>query len=225
LHNFAKPNEFTSRGEPDTKIYVGGAIPSNQPSDTAVRHIPTKDSISYLWNRNYINIYGERDPNSESWFGGPQKLIFNPSYTQVIASVATSPYFNVYDASRYYEPTKSDLVGRVVDLCYDASNPMYNTTNCQNARQTGVKAWDSSASPFRGVKRNIEPNIIEISNSTGITKWFTDPYGQTLVSSPDPSRGIILEQFVSSSNVDGKFLNFSGRDFSNNGANGVHAPN
>jgi hypothetical protein len=69
-------------------------------------------------------------------------------------------------------------------------------------------------------------NRLRIDNAGGPTKWYSDVFGENLKTSPDASKGIILEQFIGSvSNMPGD-KEFRGPTLRGDyGHSGVHAPN
>ncbi|WP_412102992.1 cellulose binding domain-containing protein [Plantactinospora sp. KLBMP9567] len=127
-----------------------------------------------------------------------------------------APLFYVVNPSRYYDPTKPNNLGRIVDLCYtDLAGGDY----CNQARQAGQNlAWDDPRSPFKGTLREFRPGTFQVQNS-GSTTVYTDVYGRNASSTPFAGS---IQQYFSGNQSSTMYVRGATRDWA---ANGVHAPN
>ncbi|GGO14025.1 cellulose-binding domain-containing protein [Micromonospora parathelypteridis] len=128
-----------------------------------------------------------------------------------------APLFYVVNPSRYYDPTKPNNLGRIVDLCY---TNLAGGDYCNQARQAGQNlAWDDPRSPFKGTLREYRPGTFMVRN-TGPTTVYTDVYGRN--ASSTPFAGSIQQYFSGNQSSTQLYVRGATRDYA---ANGVHAPN
>lgn len=136
-----------------------------------------------------------------------------------------NPYLLVANASRYYDPTQPDNIGRDIDLCYQGAKGAACDTVRALTAKTGAKiAWDDPRSPFNGATRHFDPNRFVVQNN-GATTLYTDVYG--LRFSTTPFTGSV-KQFLSGNHAeDGSqgdiFMAY--KNFAANSADEIHAPN
>ncbi|MEE6262926.1 cellulose-binding domain-containing protein [Plantactinospora sonchi] len=127
-----------------------------------------------------------------------------------------APLFYVVNPSRYYDPTKPNNLGRIVDLCY---TNLAGGDYCNQARQAGQNlAWDDPRSPFKGTLREFRPGTFQVQNS-GPTTVYTDVYGRNAASTPFAGS---IKQYFSGSQSSTMYVRGATRDWN---ATGVHAPN
>lgn len=128
-----------------------------------------------------------------------------------------APLFYVVNPSRYYDPTKPNNLGRIVDLCY---TNLAGGDYCDQARQAGQNIpWDDPRSPFKGTLREFRPGTFSVRNS-GPTTVYTDVYGRN--ASTTPFSGSIQQYFSGNQSSTEMYVRGATRDYA---ANGVHAPN
>ena len=201
------PGEFVANCD-DRHIVVGVAAPANSPSGGGQRIIPTRDCLE------------AGHSARESW--------------QISQSVRTvdgrrlahfNPYFNVHQPSRHYDPSKADLTGRPIELCYlGLSSGIAGM--CDEATNGGsvMLAYDNPQSPFDGANRDFDINSNDISNEGGPEVWYSDPLGRN--ARQQPFRGSIKQWIASidnERNIDDHFPSI-GRNRTYKGP-GVHSPN
>lgn len=131
-----------------------------------------------------------------------------------------APLFYVVNPSRYYDPSKPNRLGRIVDLCYtDLRGGEYCDQVKRITQQTGQRvAWDDPRSPFKGTLREWRPGTFRVRNS-GPTTVYTDVYGRNPSSTPFPGS---IKQYFSGNMSSGMYVRGTIKDYA---ASGVHAPN
>ncbi|WP_407951780.1 cellulose-binding domain-containing protein [Plantactinospora veratri] len=199
-------------------INVAPAVPADSPSDTRSlgRLITEPGCVQAIREGRTHNdpLYPNPVPFTVSdmddfWF----------SDFQVTGSGLTfrlAPLFYVVNPSRYYDPTKPNNLGRIVDLCY---TNLAGGDYCNQARQAGQNlAWDDPRSPFKGTLREFRPGTFQVRN-TGPTTVYTDVYGRNASSTPFTGS---IQQYFSGNQSSTMYVRGATRDWA---ANGVHAPN
>jgi hypothetical protein len=130
-----------------------------------------------------------------------------------------APLFYVVNPSRYYDPSKSDKNGRIVDLCYQN---LAGGDYCNQVKQLGgTIAWNDPRSPFKGTLREYRPGTFSVQNS-GSTTVYTDVYGKN--ASTTPFAGSI-QQYFSGTSSTSLYVRGSTKDFAGSSSNNIHAPN
>lgn len=199
--------EFTANCD-GQEIFVGTPAPANSPDGGGRRIIPTRACLE------------AGHSARESW--------------QISQSVRTvdgkrlasfNPYFNVHHPSRMYDPSKPDLTGRPIEMCYVGLTAGIASL-CEDATADGSiqLAYDNPRSPFDGVRRDFDINSNDIDNEDGPEVWYSDPLGKN--ARQQPFRGSIKQWIASIDNqrgVDDRFP-VIGRDRNYKGP-GVHSPN
>ncbi len=138
------------------------------------------------------------------------------------------PYFNVFNPSRYYDPSSPDLVGRPIDLCYEVTADGRRAQGglCDESTAEGTIAgitFDDPRTAFDGARRDVDINGIRIRNTEGPRVWYTDAYGKH--GRTEPFTGSIRQEIAT---IDNEGLTPRGpsigrdRDY---GGTGVHPPN
>ncbi|WP_405093779.1 cellulose-binding domain-containing protein [Micromonospora sp. NBC_01392] len=211
------PSECPGFGGPF--INVGPATPADSPSETRSpgRLITEPGCVQAIREGRTHNdpLYPNPVPFTVSdmddfWFSDVQ--VTGPGLNFHLA-----PLFYVINPSRYYDPTKSDKNGRIVDLCY---TDLAGGDLCDQARRAGQNlAWDDPRSPFKGTHREFRPGAFSVQN-TGPTTVYTDAYGRNAASAPFP--GSIRQYFSGGQTDTGIYVRGATRDHD---AAGVHAPN
>ena len=241
VHPFGTANEFydaASGNKELIKLTNPAPVPAVQPFGSVLRVIPSLRTMAEapsMW------------PHLETWNGGPDRST-NGDGTYVV-NLSHHLYFNLVDPSRYYSTTTANHLGRTVDLCYDPTSPLYNRVG-QGPDQVPSNllsgaavralpgphpiAWNDPRSPFRGAVRYLELDRLNLVNTSGKTKIWTDSYGVDMRLSKVPEAGVVVEQYLS---VDMSGADQGGStqgtnhgitpiiDYSEGGTNGVHAPN
>lgn len=216
------PGEFTRTCD-GARVQVGPATPANSPRGGGQRVIPDISCVTQFMlvgdgkQSNYDNAL------HESW---QQSQSIRTEDGRTIASI--DPYFQVNSPSRFYDPGKSDLTGRPIDMCYfvETNGDRARGGLCASATQNGSVAgivYDDPRSPFNGVRRFMDMNSLTLNNEGGNTVWYTDPFGGHAQSSPFSGS---IRQFVASR--DNRGLGLSGPQIGSNrnyGGPGVHPPN
>ncbi|MGI5213767.1 hypothetical protein [Plantactinospora sp. CA-290183] len=199
-------------------ITVAPPVPADSPSDTRSlgRLITEPGCIQAIreGRTHYDPLYPNPVPFTVSdmddfWFSDVQ-------VTGAGLNFRIAPLFYVVNPSRYYDPSKPNNLGRIVDLCYtDLAGGDY----CNQARQAGQNlAWDDPRSPFKGTLREFRPGTFQVQNS-GATTVYTDVYGRN--ASTTRFAGSI-QQYFSGNQSAQMYVRGATRDYA---ANGVHAPN
>ncbi|MCU1371579.1 MAG: hypothetical protein JWO77_2773 [Ilumatobacteraceae bacterium] len=96
----------------------------------------------------------------------------------------------------------------------------------EHEHETGTQlAKGDPASPFDGAQRDFTLHTIRVTNASGATTWWTDPYGEGAVTAAAPG---LVRQHVSSTD-NSAWPELEKRTFDlqrdHGRANGVHAPN
>ncbi|AVT38274.1 hypothetical protein C6W10_19570 [Plantactinospora sp. BB1] len=200
-------------------INVAPAVPADSPSDTRSlgRLITEPGCVQAIREGRTHNdpLYPNPVPFTVSdmddfWFSDFQ-------VTGSGLNFRLAPLFYVVNPSRYYDPTKPNNLGRIVDLCY---TNLAGGDYCNQARQAGQNlAWDDPRSPFKGTLREFRPGTFQVQNSSGSTTVYTDVYGRNASSTPFTGS---IRQYFSGNQSSTMYVRGATRDWA---ANGVHAPN
>ncbi|MFY1670573.1 cellulose-binding domain-containing protein [Plantactinospora sp. WMMB334] len=199
-------------------INVKPAVPADSPSDTRSlgRLITEPGCVQAIreGRTHYDPLYPNPVPFTVSdmddfWFS-------DFSVTGSGLNFRLGPLFYVVNPSRYYDPSKPDNMGRIVDLCY---TNLAGGDYCNQARQAGQNIqWDDPRSPFKGTLREFRPGTIQVQNS-GPTTVYTDVYGRNVSSTPFNGS---IKQYFSGNQSSTMYVRGATRDWN---ATGVHAPN
>ncbi|MGL4230667.1 MAG: hypothetical protein ACRCWJ_04800, partial [Casimicrobium sp.] len=112
-------------------------------------------------------------------------------------------YFRISNASRYIDLSNPAYnIARPSDACYDAATASYNSPDCIALRQQGRVAWNDPRSPWKGTWRETQLNQLLVNNDSARTVWYTDVFGNSLSATRDPSRGLIVEQYLGAGSRD-----------------------
>ena len=213
LTPIGKAGELVATCDRELHIQAGTATPSISPDGGGKRVLPTAACVqSRLLEDDNPRFDGAL---RESWEisgrlraeGGRTLVSFNP-------------YFQVLDPSRFFDPAAERNLARPVDLC--ALPALQDRDRCAPLSGQTV-AWDSPASPFKGVRRFVDVNSNHVRNAGGPTVWYTDPLGQGGRTEPFPGS---IRQWIAARDNTGLDLRGAvmGRNRSYDGE-GVHAPN
>ncbi len=214
--------EFTRTCD-GARIHVGTPTPANSPNGGGQRVIPDKACVDQFLLVPQGSQSDARAALHESW---QQSLVLRTAEGRAIAHM--NPYFQAFSPSRYHDPTKADLTGRPIDMCYvtepngDQARGGPCAAATQNGTITGI-VYDDPRSPFNGVRRVFDINSLDLDNDAGPTVWYTDPFGGHAKTSPFPGS---IRQYIAKINNTG--LDLSGPGIGSNrnyGGAGVHAPN
>jgi hypothetical protein len=223
LTNIGDAGEFVDTCTGD-HIQAGTASPPNSPDGGGKRIIPTRACAE----SRILVPSGDRSNFSsglrETWqVSESLRTVDN----KTLASI--NPYFNLSRPSRFFDPSKADLTGRPIDLCYAVVGGLRaRGGDCEEATGDGAIpgiTFDDPRSPFDGVGRDFDINSLRVKNEGGPTTWYTDPLGEHAQTTPFP--GSIKQYIASIDNTRG------GADMhgprigkqKHHGGPGVHAPN
>lgn len=216
------PGGFTRTCD-GARVNVGTPNPANSPNGGGQRVIPDRTCVDRHLLVGPGSVSDDRAALHESW---QQSLVLRQDGGRVIA--AMNPYFQVFQPSRFFDPAKSDITGRPIEMCYfvepngDQARGGACAAATQNGAVTGI-VFDDPRSPFNGVRRVLDMNSLNIDNNDGPTVWYTDPFGGHGKTSPFPGS---IRQFIAK--IDNTGLDLSGPGIGSNrnyGGAGVHAPN
>jgi hypothetical protein len=203
------------------RIRVGTPTPANSPNGGGQRVIPDRSCVDQFMLVPNGAQSDFRQALHESW---QQSLSIRTENGRRIASM--DPYFQVFQPSRFHDPSKADLTGRPIDMCYvtEANGDHAQGGLCAVTQGGSLAlAFDDPRSPFNGVRRVLDVNSFDIDNANGPTVWYSDPFGGHAKTTPFPGA---IRQFIAK--IDNTGLNLSGPGIGsqrNYGGAGVHAPN
>ena len=133
-----------------------------------------------------------------------------------------NPYYQVFNPSRYYDPSAEGLVGRPhLDCLNEVDGRRARGEMCELS--ASVANHDQPGSAFDGAHRMVDINANRVSNEGGSEIWYTDPFGGNGQTEPFP--GSVL-QFVSATDNSG--FDTHGPTIGRSrpyGGSGVHSPN
>ena len=217
-----RAGEFTRTCD-GARVQAGTPTPANSPNGGGQRVIPDINCVERHLLVPSGAVSDDRAALHESW---QQSLVLKTKEGRVIAHM--NPYFQVFAPSRFFDPVKSDVTGRPIDMCYfvepngDRARGGACGAATQNGSLTGI-IYNDPRSPFNGVRRVFDINSLDLDNADGPTAWYTDPFGRAASTSPFPGS---IRQFVARINNTG--LDLSGPGIGSNrmyGGPGVHPPN
>ena len=223
LTAIGEPGEFVVSCDRNRSILVGPATPRNSPRGGGHRAIPDRSCVE----RHMLVSPGARsDFRSalhESWETSNSVRTVDG---HTLASF--DPYFQVDFPSRFYDPSKPDVTGRPIEVCYEvtASGERAQGGECEESTQDGTITgitYSDPRSAFNGVARIMDVNGNRVSNEGGPNVWYTDPYGKNARTKPFPGS---IRQWIASIDNTGRPghgpVIGRHRDY---GATGTHAPN
>ena len=197
-------------------IFVGTPSPPDSRSGGGRRIIPTLDCV-----QQHVLVPEGQNSNfgqiRESWEVSGR---IRTSEGKTLFSF--NPYYQVFNPSRYYDPTVEGLVGRPhLDCQTDVGGLMARGERCEES--AGAANHDQPGSAFDGAHRMVDINANNVNNEGGTEVWYTDPFGGNGQTTPFP--GSVL-QFVSATSNSGFDTHGPaiGRNRPYSGS-GVHSPN
>jgi hypothetical protein len=218
-----RPGEFVRSCDREAVVLVGPATPAHSPVGGGKRVIADRGCVEQ-----FVLVAAPQGSQfnaglRESWQVSAAVRLPNGR-----ALAVANPYFQVLAPSRYYDPGRPGLVGRTVDLCYEAEangdrargGPCLTSTN--NGAVPGI-GWDDPRSAFNGVARFVDVNANRVMNPEGPDTWYTDPFGNNARTTPFPGS---IRQMVA--RIDNTATPFTGPAIGlsrSYGGPGVHAPN
>jgi hypothetical protein len=218
------PGEFVRSCEREVHVTAGQPTPANSPAGGGFRAIPDRTCIErYLLvpagqQSNYFSALHEtwETSNAVRREDGHTLAFFNP-------------YFQVRLPSRFHDPALALVVGRPIDVCYEAPLSGERATGgaCAASTDDGQTAgvtFDDPRSRFNGTGHFVDINANRIANAGGPTVWYTDAYGQHGRTEPFP--GSVRQWIAAIDNDVG--VDVGGPtvgDDRNYSADGVRAPN
>lgn len=219
LTAIGRPGEFRESCT-GTFIQAGTASPASSPSGGGFRSLPTRTCIEQIkvgegQNSNYfaLNENWETDLFLQREGGG---RLFS-----------ANPYFQVRNASRFFDPAVAGNVGRPIAACDEVNGGLrLRGGYCRESTNDGALqglAFDDPRSAFDGARRVVDVNGNRIRNAGGPEVWYSDPYGRNARTEPFP--GSLRQRLSSVDNDIGVDVNgpvIGNRDY---GGRGVHAPN
>ncbi len=221
---FGAPQEFTRFCGADRNqiISVPNANLTNFPGtrQDGFRNIVTRDCVesSMLVPAGQFSSFPY-----EIWSAG---IRIRTANNTVLASNGGA--WEVLDAIRYYNPTATNKISYLADVCYETQGDRKARGGTCDVMTnygaiTGI-TWNDPRSRFRGVQRGQYVNPHILNNAGGATVWYTDPFGGNATTTPFPGA---TKQMLSSVKTT--------TDFSidpriilrthDTGSNTVHAPN
>ncbi|NNM34559.1 MAG: hypothetical protein HKO53_15880 [Gemmatimonadetes bacterium] len=197
-------------------IFVGTPSPPDSRSGGGRRIIPTLDCVEQ-----HVLVAEGQNSNfgqiRESWeISGRIRTASGKTL------FSFNPYYQVFNPSRYYDPTVEGLVGRPHWDCQtEVDGRRARGEMCEES--AGVMNHDQPGSAFDGAHRMVDINANNVNNEGGAEVWYTDPFGGNGQTTPFP--GSVL-QFVSSTSNSG--FDTHGPTIGRNrpySGSGVHSPN
>ncbi len=214
--------EFTRTCD-GARIHVGTPTPANSPNGGGQRVIPDRTCVDQHLLVPSGRVSDDRAALHESW---QQSLVLRTAEGRTLAHM--NPYFQVFQPSRFFDPSKSDITGRPIEMCYfvEPNGDQARGGACgaatQNGTVTGI-VYDDPRSPFNGIRRVMDMNSLDVDNADGPSVWYTDPFGGHAKASPFPGS---IRQYIARINNTGLDLSGPGIGSQRNyGGPGVHAPN
>ena len=216
------PGGFTRTCD-GARVQVGTPNPANSPNGGGQRVIPDRTCVDQHMLVPSGRVSDDRAALHESW---QQNLVLRTAEGRTLANM--NPYFQVFQPSRFFDPSKSDITGRPIEMCYfvDSNGDQARGGACGAATQNGTImgiTYDDPRSPFNGIRRVMDMNSLDLDNADGPTVWYTDPFGGHAKTSPFPGS---IRQFIA--RINNRGLDLSGPGIGSNrnyGGPGVHAPN
>ncbi|MGL4576397.1 MAG: hypothetical protein ACRCV9_16555 [Burkholderiaceae bacterium] len=173
-----------------TNVATGTATPPTSPTGRGQRVVPDSSCLSAVginMNETWQIEYMQELPSTS---GG------------IVGGIDFGIYFRVGNASRFVDTSSSAYnMVRTADACYQQAGTAYSSPECVALRSRGQIAWNDPRSPWKGNSRDTQLNQLVAANSSRTTVWYTDVYGQQYSPTRDPSRGLVVEQFVGT-NID-----------------------
>ena len=210
------------------EVSVGAPVPATSPDGGGERSMPAKNCVETT-TLVQQGEYSQGWQLTENWVVGLFRQA-RPGPNKDMMSFSAGPYFQVNNPSRYFDPTSANKVSRPLDLCFKRGDLEWRGNDtCDAVRKqapAGGLAYTDPRSPFNGAERDVHMNGLHINNAGGPTKWYSDVFGENLQTTPDASKGIILEQFIGSVNNTPEGKDFRGPTLHGDyNHDGVHAPN
>lgn len=248
MTTFGNPGEFTVRSDND--VYTTTRFGTPQPVNSVAggsergRVIPNADRV---WQ--YILVPAGETSDfatglTERWYAG--LALTNSGGTQL---AFVDPSFAVGSPSRYFNQIDPDATARSVNLCYIGitaglvviNDPARAGEMVRRARGPECSAiapqgpatplasriaYDSTSSPFNGCRRSVTLTTSRIANTSGVSTWYTNPYGANGRTTTFTGG---VKQFISlgsnSSATDADSATFGADIDSCLTGSGIHAPN
>jgi hypothetical protein len=217
------PGEFTASCDRERHVVVGPATPRNSPEGGGHRAIPDRLCVE----QHMLVPVGQRS-NFESALRESWETSNSIKTAEGRTVASFDPYFQVIFPSRFYDATKTDGVGRPIEVCYEvtATGARAQGGECRESTSNGTVTgltYNDPRSAFNGVLRFMDVNGNRVSNQNGPEVWYTDPYGKHARTSPFPGS---IRQWIAKIDNTGRPGHgpVVGRQ-RNYGGTGVHAPN
>ena len=197
-------------------VFVGTPSPPDSRSGGGRRVIPTWDCVEehILVPEGETSSFGQI---RESWeVSGRIRAASGRSLFNF------SPYYQVFNPSRYYDPRVEGLVGRPHEDCrVEVDGRMARGDMCEGSM--AAETHDQPGPAFDGAHRMVDVNGNIVQNEGGPEIWYTDPFGGNGQTEPFPGS---IRQFVSSTDNSGYQSSGAnmGRERPYSGS-GVHSPN
>lgn len=192
---FGSPGGFNKGGVAGNRFEaVGQCTPANSPIGSGMRIIPSHEQVlaSILVRTgqfsNFSALY-------ENWLSSNY---LRSASGQTLAYY--DPHFAVFLPGRFYAPDgveygglsrsvddRVNQVGRSADLCSMVTSDGRRAHGGPCATQTNYGeirspiGWDDPRSQFNGVQREFYFNQTIVTNLRGVSRWYSDPFGQSAV--------------------------------------------
>jgi hypothetical protein len=217
------PGEFVVSCNREQHVVVGPATPRNSPRGGGHRAIPDRTCID-----RFMLVGSGRESDFESALRESWETSNSIRTAEGHTVASFDPYFQVIFPSRFYDPTRTDNVGRPIEVCYEvtAVGTRARGDECDHSTSSGTVTgltYNDARSAFNGVLRFMDVNGNRIDNRDGPEVWYSDPFGRNASRTEFP--GSIRQRIASIDNTGrqghGPVI---GRQ-RNHGGPGVHAPN
>lgn len=201
-------------------IQAGQAVPANSPNGGGFRSIPTRACVDQIkvqsgQNSNYFEL-------NENW---ETNIFLRTDDGRTLFSA--NPYYQVRNASRFFDPAIAPTVGRPVEACYEETSGLrLRGGYCEESTGEGTipgVLFDDVRSTFDGARRFVDINNNNLNNPNGPEVWYSDPFGRNARTSAFP--GSIRQRVSAVNNNIGPDVNGPVIGNRNYGNDGVHAPN
>ncbi len=215
--------EFTASCDRGRSVRVGPPTPANSPDGGGHRAIPDRICVE-----RHIMVSAGNRSNFEAALHESWETSNNVRTANGRTIASFDPYFQVVFPSRFHDPTKPDVTGRPIEVCYETPTNGLRARGgeCEEATRGGTVlgiTYNDPRSAFKGDLHFMDVNGNRVSNEDGPEVWYTDPFGKNGRTTPFP--GSIRQWIAKVDNtgrqgqgpVIGRNRNYTGPS--------VHAPN
>ncbi|MBL8775960.1 MAG: hypothetical protein JNK12_08520 [Acidimicrobiales bacterium] len=218
MARFGAANEFNRSCATGTTVATSGA--AAYPSGTGARQLPDRGCVEQF-------VLVPPTAGSDIWAlyeNWPLEVTLTAEGGAPLARF--DPWWAVRNPSRY--PWPGQAVGRPVDAAWETDPADSGTANRQpwtSVTAIGPFEYRDPRSPFDGAQRDFYLQDTEVTNASGPTRWYTDPYGENGRTTPAPGYVCQLVSPTDNSAYPELKRRLFGRSVDYGAGNGVHAPN